>query len=78
MLMLFISLGRWLEHVAKVSCVSMVQWLVCHVQGKTSQALTALMSLQATSATLVTIAANGSVASEREIDIQLVQQGSIC
>merc|ERR1711976_687754 len=58
MLIMFISLGRWLEHMAK---------------GRTSEALSSLLQMQAVEATIID--KNGGL---QKIHVDLVQKGDLC
>lgn len=81
MLFVFISLGRWMEHIAKVKIVYYSNKIKAitfiHSQGKTSEALSKLLSLKATDALLVTITDDFQILTEKEINADLVKRGDI-
>ncbi|CAF1058580.1 unnamed protein product [Didymodactylos carnosus] len=61
-LLMFVSLGRWLEHIAK---------------GRTSEALKKLLALQAPKGTLVKLDSNGTIVEEKSILSQLIQRNDL-
>ncbi|ESN91056.1 hypothetical protein HELRODRAFT_90503 [Helobdella robusta] len=62
MLMVFISFGRWMEHLAKK---------------RTSEALNKLLSMQSTEAVVVELDEEGAVRTEQSLQLELVERGDI-
>ncbi|XP_012519541.1 PREDICTED: copper-transporting ATPase 1 isoform X2 [Propithecus coquereli] len=61
-----------------LSIMNFLSFLLCvPVQGKTSEALAKLISLQATEATIVNLDSDNILLSEEQVDVELVQRGDI-
>ncbi|KAL2768522.1 copper-transporting ATPase 1 isoform 2 [Daubentonia madagascariensis] len=61
-----------------LSIMNLLSFLLCvPVQGKTSEALAKLISLQATEATIVNLDSDNILLSEEQVDVELVQRGDI-
>lgn len=81
MLFIFVSLGRWLEYIAKVfltlTLMSRDQRIFLTLQGKTSEALSKLVLLAPKEAHLITIGVNSEITSERLIYVDFIEKGDI-
>ncbi|XP_044767453.1 copper-transporting ATPase 1 isoform X2 [Neomonachus schauinslandi] len=78
--MVNIHSSMFLEHqiLPGLSIMNLLSFLLCvPVQGKTSEALAKLISLQATEATIVTLDSDNILLSEEQVDVELVQRGDI-
>ncbi|XP_006873804.1 PREDICTED: copper-transporting ATPase 1-like isoform X2 [Chrysochloris asiatica] len=72
--------SMFLEHqiLPGLSIMNLLSFVLCvPVQGKTSEALAKLISLQATEATIVTLDSDNIFLSEEQVDVELVQRGDI-